>query len=261
MRRSDDARGALVEGPISRSVTERVKNMAIVGSANGAVGLCKSFRPAWHVHFTVTVNGVPTPGSPVSVTAGGPCVEVYRSVGLNNAPPPSVVVITENALPAGWSTTINTTRFLLPNAMYDPPRLNDLEEPLVPRVTLYINADMARRTTFTNTFTETPTGPICDFITFGRLVTEVGNKKVVISGNAGGLNANGSIKSEFHIDANGVDNHVADILTYGPITSGPLSGPSFPNPAWSRASRRMAYPSSFASGTVASRARERTASM
>jgi hypothetical protein len=87
---------------------------------------------------------------------------------------------------------------------------------------LFINDDMARVVTFVNDFVAPPEG-VCDFITFGRLVTEVGGQKVVISGNAGGFNADGSIKGEFHIEANGVDNHVADIDTYGPITSGPLS--------------------------------------
>jgi hypothetical protein len=61
-------------------------------------------------------------------------------------------------------------------------------------------------------------------------VIEVGGEKVVISGNAGGFNADQSIKNEFHIEANGVDNHVADAFSYGPITSGPLSDPVlFPN--------------------------------
>ena len=64
---------------------------------------------------------------------------------------------------------------------------------------------------------------MCDFITFGRLVVEVGNKKVVISGNAGGNQPGGGILSEFHVEANGVDNHVADVDSYGPITSGALS--------------------------------------
>ena len=66
--------------------------------------------------------------------------------------------------------------------------------------------------------------PVCDFITFGRLVVEVNGQKVVISGNAGGNKPGGGILGEFHIEANGVDNHVADIDTYGPITSGALSG-------------------------------------
>jgi hypothetical protein len=63
---------------------------------------------------------------------------------------------------------------------------------------------------------EPPPVAICDFITFGRLVTEVNGKKVVISGNAGGNKPGGGILGEFHIEANGVDNHVADIDSYVP---------------------------------------------
>ena len=33
----------------------------------------------------------------------------------------------------------------------------------------------------------------------------------------------GGILSEFHVVANGIDNHVADVATYGAISSGPLS--------------------------------------
>ena len=65
---------------------------------------------------------------------------------------------------------------------------------------------------------------VCDFITFGRLVVEVNGKKVVISGNAGGNQPGGGILAEFHVEANGVDNHVANVDSYGPITSGALSG-------------------------------------
>jgi hypothetical protein len=57
---------------------------------------------------------------------------------------------------------------------------------------------------------------VCDFMTFGRLETEVNGQKVVISGNAGGNKPGGGILGEFHIEANGVDNHVADIDTYVP---------------------------------------------
>jgi hypothetical protein len=66
--------------------------------------------------------------------------------------------------------------------------------------------------------------PICDFITFGRLVTSVNGQKVVISGNIGGNQPGGGILSEFHVEVNGVDNHVANVATYGPIASGPLAG-------------------------------------
>src|SRR5215218_1094926 len=51
--------------------------------------------------------------------------------------------------------------------------------------------------------------PVCDFITFGRLVVEVDGEKVVISGNAGGNQPGGGTLAEFHVEANGVDNHVA----------------------------------------------------
>ena len=71
---------------------------------------------------------------------------------------------------------------------------------------------------------EPPPPPVCDFITFGRLVVEVNGKKVVISGNAGGNQPGGGTLAEFHVEANGVDNHVANVDSYGPITSGALSG-------------------------------------
>jgi hypothetical protein len=70
--------------------------------------------------------------------------------------------------------------------------------------------------------------PVCDFITFGRLVVEVNGQKVVISGNAGGNQPGGGTLAEFHVEANGVDNHVANVDSYGPITSpGALFG--YPN--------------------------------
>ena len=69
-----------------------------------------------------------------------------------------------------------------------------------------------------------PPEAICDFITFGRLVVDVNGKKVVISGNAGGNQPGGGTLAEFHVEANGVDNHVANVDSYGPITSGALFG-------------------------------------
>lgn len=66
---------------------------------------------------------------------------------------------------------------------------------------------------------------ICDFVTFGRLVTELTNgTKVVVSGNAGGNQPGGGILGEFHVDIDGTDYHVHDINSYGPITSGALNG-------------------------------------
>lgn len=94
--------------------------------------------------------------------------------------------------------------------------------------TVFVNSFHGYLITFTNN-NNTPPPPVCDFITFGRLVTEVGGNKVVISGNAGGNAPGGGILGEFHIDVNGVDNHVSDIASYGPIATGPLSGAGFPN--------------------------------
>jgi len=74
-----------------------------------------------------------------------------------------------------------------------------------------------------------PDPEVCDFITFGRLVTEFGGKKVVISGNAGGNSPHGGFLNEFHIEVNGVDHHVADITSYGPIAAAPLATTSYPN--------------------------------
>ncbi|MES2522665.1 MAG: hypothetical protein V4617_08225 [Gemmatimonadota bacterium] len=65
---------------------------------------------------------------------------------------------------------------------------------------------------------------VCDFMTFGRLVTEVNGQKVVISGNAGGNAPDGGILTEFHVEVNGRDYHVSDISSYGAIANGALAG-------------------------------------
>src|SRR5262245_23609091 len=206
----------------------------------GGIRLCKRVSagdPGGTFSFTVTppqgsAGILPDATPELTVPPGGEaCTLAFRSnvfnVGVEQ------VVITEDQPPANWSLVAIDTRQLLDIVIvnangYPPPRLSDAESVPTRTATLFINNDMARIVTFTNDFTG-PTGPpppppICDFITFGRLVTEVGNLKVVISGNAGGLNADGSIKGEFHIEANGIDNHVSDIETYGAILSGPLSG-------------------------------------
>src|SRR5688572_30303519 len=176
---------ALIEDGPSRLVTPTY-GWPFAGIASGTIELCKVSNVPGTFDFTIKKNGVTQPGF-VTVTAGGPCVVVGTS-NKGNDPliAPDVFEVTENALPAGWTTTINTTQFLLQNASYPSPRLDDDEDDLLKMVTLYLNGDMSRRTTFTNTFTEQPPGPLCDFITFGRLVSEVGSLKVVVSGNAGG---------------------------------------------------------------------------
>ncbi len=72
-----------------------------------------------------------------------------------------------------------------------------------------------------------PPPPVCDFITFGRLVLDVGGDKVVISGNAGGNAPDGGILGEIEISIGGVDYHVHTIDTYGLPTNQPLFGDPF----------------------------------
>jgi len=71
-----------------------------------------------------------------------------------------------------------------------------------------------------------PPPPVCDFITFGRLVTAVGDDKIVISGNAGGNAPGGGILGTIEISVGGVQYHVPTIESYGLTTSGVL----FPDP-------------------------------
>lgn len=203
------------------------------GINSGDVELCKTANAAGTFTFSVTVNGNETAANESITLPGGggtQCIVAYHSL-LSGSGAPDVVVITEGAdLDANWDlTAINTQQFLAQvmfnKGGYLPPSLDDAESLANRQATLYINGDMARRVTFTNTHTlPPPPPPVCDFITFGRLVIEANGQRVVISGNAGGNNANGTIKNEFHIVANGVDNHVADAFSYGPITSGPLFG-------------------------------------
>lgn len=209
------------------------------GILPGEIELCKTVSaddPGGVFSFTVTTNGsgsLPDATPTITVAAGGTeCITAYVSHVFNAAV--EQVVITETTPPTGWTLTGIDTRQLLASGIfnaggYTAPRLSDTENVGTRVATLFINNDMARVVTFTNDFEgENPPPPpppeTCDFITFGRLVLSIGGQKVVVSGNAGGLNANGSIKNEFHIEYLGVDYHVADAITYGPITSGPLSG-------------------------------------
>jgi len=227
----------LVPDGVDKAVTQNVINFPgggwyPPGVDDGRIILCKTGDFAGTFNFAVSVNN----GAPFNVTrtlanAGatdcgtGP---IYTAlVGGNSFP--ETVVITEEAQ-ANWAVTnIDIVQHLaigiLNAGNYTAPRLNDAFSVANRQATTYINKDMARTVTFTNDYTAPPPPPaICDFITFGRIVLEVNNKKVVISGNAGGNNMDASIKNEFHIEANGVDNHVADAFSYGPITSGPLFG-------------------------------------
>jgi hypothetical protein len=107
-----------------------------------------------------------------------------------------------------------------------PPGTTDTRETIevlgkVASIEHSVNSFHGAVVTFNN-FREPPPEQVCDFITFGRLVTTVGGDKVVISGNAGGNKPGGGILGEFHVEVGGVDYHVSDITSYGPITNAPL---------------------------------------
>ncbi len=202
---------------------------------DGEVELCKTSDVGGVFDFTATGPAGTDLTPSITIPAGGSteCVTVYTSQTPNSGPSGGVqtVVITEIANPAAALTSIDIIKYFAPNPFnagdYTAGAQDDSENGTT--ATLRINHDMARRVTFTNTAPD-PEPEVCDFITFGRLVTEVGGKKVVISGNAGGNNADGSIKNEFHITYLGVDYHVADATSYGPIDVGPLSDETlYPN--------------------------------
>jgi hypothetical protein len=228
-----DATSPVARTLVLNSASPQITNTIgypFVGIADGDVVVCNSANVPGTMSFSVSVNGGPPSTVNVAVnaqTGSTACTTVFTSQVLN-AFAPERVVVSELSPPANWAlASINTIRYLDPvlynngpaPGLYTAPRLDDLESLASGSADLRINHDMAKRVTFTNTFTP----DLCDFITFGRLVRETAGGKVVISGNAGGNNADGSIKNEFHVEANGVDHHVADAISYGPIALGPLS--------------------------------------
>jgi hypothetical protein len=139
------------------TVTQFPPGFTQFGLFAGDVTLCKDANAAGTFGFSVAANGgnathvdisVTTPGTPV-------CTVVFHSL-KNNQPTPDVVVITEDANQTNWAlTSINTTQYIGPGS-YPAPRLDDAEDLANRKVTVYINNDMARKTTFTNTFTAPP---------------------------------------------------------------------------------------------------------
>jgi len=213
--------------------------------AFGSVELCKTSNVGGDFDFDATytagtalVSGTLDTDPDITIPAGGGtvCMTIYSGSTLPNRTNPQdqastpladqiVIVETANAVPL---TNIDIIRYLHPDPSYDATvHLGDAFNVGSRSATVKINSDMSRRVTFTNL--TTVTAPVCDFITFGRLVTDFNGQKVVVSGNAGGFNADGSIKGEFHIEVNGTDHHVHDISTYGPIGSGALLSTTYTN--------------------------------
>ena len=229
----------LVPSTSSLEVTATI-GYPFVGIEDGQLRLCKTSNVLGTYNFTASGGGaapitplVVAPSITIDVSGETECTIIYRS-SVSQATGAETITITETSVGVPLAT-IDIVQFLDPTVgagphpygnLGDSPYRNDRFILNTRVATVKINNDMARTVTFANIQTESE---ICDFITFGRLVTEFNGDKVVISGNAGGFNADGSIKGEFHIEVNGVDHHVHDISTYSPITSGALLSSTFTN--------------------------------
>lgn len=202
----------------------------------GTVELCKTSNVGGNYQFTISENGVANllVTSPYTITiptgGGTVCVDVYVSTVGFGAAENVTITETTNANLAEINIIQYKQSWVPPNPLnYSANELDDTPTNFQPgnaaTAVLNINSDMARRVTFVN-FTP---AAICDFVTFGRLVWEHNGQKVVISGNAGGNSPHGGFLNEFHIEVNGVDHHVADITSYGPIASAPLASSTYTN--------------------------------
>ena len=184
----------------------------------GKLTVCKSSSSNVSGTFTITRTAAGTGtdiGSALtSVTvAPGVCVIVAEDLGISGNGSDVAVLETSTGFVSASATLINvvgSTPTIAP-----PTTFNNGGK-------FIVNSFHGVTITFVNTVV-IPPPPICDFVTFGRLVTSVRGQKVVISGNAGGNQPGGGILGEFHIDVDGTDYHVSDIDSYGPITSGALS--------------------------------------
>jgi hypothetical protein len=134
------------------------------GILSGRVTLCKIANEGGTFSFTVTTNGTGTLVANPSITipAGGGevCQYVYTSnKGINFV---DEVTITEGADPtADWDlTAINTVRYLAQGPFnagsYPAAAFNDVEDFANRKSTVLVNLDMARKVTFTNTYTAPP---------------------------------------------------------------------------------------------------------
>jgi hypothetical protein len=189
----------------------------------GKLKVCKSANS--NVSGTFAISRVDV-GAPHGATA-----RTSATIAPNNC----VIVAEDNGSGVASDVTVDETSAGFQSATVQlirqvyPSGLDEIDNtlPIADNSTIQINQFHGAVLVYYNTVNEPPPPPpaICDFITFGRLVVEVNGQKVVISGNAGGNRPGGGILSEFHIEANGVDNHVANVDTYGAITSaGPLFG-------------------------------------
>ena len=191
----------------------------------GQLKVCKAASSNVSGTFSTSISqfvaaGFPAPGSPsgsalaTATVAPGSCTVIAEDGGGNGIA--SDVILNETS--AGF---VSATMVEI-DAVFGGSDVTAAPVPVAASRTYRINQFHGYVVTYVNNVDAPPPPPpaVCDFITFGRLVTTVNGQKVVISGNAGGNQPGGGILSEFHIEVDGVDNHVAQVDTYGPITGG-----------------------------------------
>ncbi len=211
-------------GDGSRLVAPGGLSADVISGSVFTADVCKS-GPVGTYNFTASNSGTTNAGdvlvasfSLTVVDAAAPpvCTTAFSrsqsaTPGLD---PAALITVTELAAPGTTLNNITTTGSLAAAPVIDVPNR---------KVTVGVNAFHGATATFINEAVAPPPA-VCDFITFGRLVAYLNGQKVVISGNIGGNQPGGGILSQFQVVANGVTNDVANVDTYGPIASGPLSG-------------------------------------
>ena len=197
----------LALGPVADDTPVKGQLKICKSASSNVSGTFEAVRAPVGVGSTGTVLATAT-------VAPGECVVIAEDDGGNGIA--SDITVTETS--AGFVSA----SLVQINAVWQGSDVIAAPVPVADGVTYRINSFHGSVVTYVNTVNAPPPPPpaVCDFITFGRLVTSLNGKKVVISGNAGGNKPGGGILSEFHIEVNGVDNHVADVDTYGPITDG-----------------------------------------
>jgi hypothetical protein len=237
-----------MKGPSIGTIVAGASCALIVACAGGSGDTSSPLRPPTSVSRVLTSANVGDPGDGVVneaevelcshgsaaqfdvVVDGAPAVtyslalDECRVVAVNlSTSVNSTITVSEVSNPSSYTLQgiLRTDlAFIVGTLIDDQPMTSTTSDP----VSITLNHFHGVLLEYTNQpVAPPPPPPVCDFITFGRLVALVNGQKVVISGNIGGNQPGGGILSEFHVVANGIDNHVADVATYGAISSGPLS--------------------------------------
>lgn len=158
----------LVDGSVSAAVTKHTifflgGGTYPAGLGSGVLRLCKMSNATGSFAFTWSLNGaapVAIPGGNLDVvTPGVPACRNIHTSTAHNGTAYETVVITEAAdQSSNWQLTgRDVDQYVGLNTVYAAPRLDDEDDTGARSVTVYLTDDLAKKVTFTNTFTETST--------------------------------------------------------------------------------------------------------